>query len=233
MKDVKGCHQVDVRMTGKRFEVNMHLSLDRNLKFEEVHGIASNIEREVQRTLPHARVTIQTEPIGDNSQGLGRVVKEIAESVPGSRGVHDIHIQKIAGKLCVDLHLEVSANMTVKQAHDVSDQIENKLRSAKLNISEITIHVESASDMITRELKGNGTELKWYVEHAVKRFPEIKAIHGVRIRRVGDKKHLVLSCHFDPGITVEHAHEVSDKLENIIKGAYPDVERIDVHEEPA
>jgi divalent metal cation (Fe/Co/Zn/Cd) transporter len=234
MKDVRGCHQVSVRMTGKRLDVSAHVLVDSSLRFEEVHRIVSDIEREVRKSVQRvARITVQTEPVGHNSHELGEIVKDIAESVPGSRGVHNIHIQKIAGKLCVDLHLEVRANMTVKQAHDVSDQIDKKLRS-ELGISEITIHIEDASDLIAREeLRGDATELKWYVEHAVKRFPEIKTVHGVRIRRVGDKTHLAFSCHFDPSITVKHAHEVSDKFQSMIRSAYPDVERIDIHEEPA
>ena len=234
MKDVRGCHQVTVRMTGKRLDVSAHVFVDSNLRFEEVHRIVSKIEREVKKKLRgNARVTVQTEPIGHNSHDLVKVVKDIAESVPGSRGVHDIHIQKIAGKLCVDLHLEVRANMTVKQAHEISVRVEKGLR-AELDISEITIHIEDASDLIARErLSGDATELEWYIEHAAKLFPEIKTAHGIKIRTVNDKTHLAFSCHFEPNITVKHAHEVSEKLQSMIRSAYPDVERIDIHEEPA
>lgn len=232
-KDVRSCHQVSVRITGKRFDVDMHVSLDSNLRFEDVHKIASNVEREVKSVVPNARVTVHTEPLGYGRGELRTLVKEVAEGVPGSRGVHNIHIQKINGKLCVDLHLEVSANMTVKQAHEVSDQIEKRLRAAKLDISEITIHMESALDRISRELNRGGTELKWYIEHAAKRFPEIKTVHGIKIRKIGESLHVVIRCHFDPNISVKQAHETSSNLEKAIKSAYPNIDRIDVHEEPA
>jgi divalent metal cation (Fe/Co/Zn/Cd) transporter len=32
---------------------------------------------------------------------------------------------------------------------------------------------------------------------------------------------------------MKQAHEISIKLENVIKSAYPEVSRIDIHEEPA
>ena len=233
IKDVKNCHQVSVRMSGKRFDVDMHASLDSNLSFEDVHRITSSISKEVRSVVPNARVTVQTEPVGHDRQNTLVHLKKIAESVPGSRGVHEIHVQKINGKICVDLHVEVSANMTVKQAHEVSDQIEQKLRTANLNISDITIHIDSAVDQISRELEGKGTELKWYIEHAIKRFGEIKTIHGIKIRRIGDKTHVVLHCHFDSDINVQRAHEISNKLETLIKNAFPDVDRIDIHQEPA
>jgi divalent metal cation (Fe/Co/Zn/Cd) transporter len=232
IKDVRSCHQVSVRITGKRFDVDMHVLLDSNLRFEEVHRIASDVERGVKSVVPNARVTVHTEPLGYGREGVRTLVKEIAEGVPGSRGVHNVHIQKIGGKLCVDLHLEVSAHMTVKQAHEVSDRIERELR-ARLDISEITIHMESALDRISRELNRGGTELKWYIEHAAKRFPEIKAVHGIKIRKIGERSHVVIRCHFDPNISMKQAHEISSNLEKAIKSAYPNIDRIDVHEEPA
>ena len=233
IKDVKGSHQVSVRMTGKRFDVDMHLLLDSGLRLEDVHKIASNVERVVKKVVPNARVTVQTEPLGSDKHNLGRMIKEIAEAVPGSRGVHNIHIQRIEGRLCIDLHLEVGANSTLKQAHDISDEMERRLKAADLNISEIVIHMESASDLISNELRGGGTELKWYIEHAADYFPEIKAIDRVKIRKIGNKTHVVLRCIFDRSISMKKAHEILNKLENMIRNAFPDIDRIDVHEEPA
>ena len=233
ISDVKDCHLVTVRITGKRCDVDLHVSLDVSLRFEDVHRIASKIEREVRHILPRARVTVQTDPHGHRREDIRTLVKEIADKVPGSRGVHNVHVQRINEHLCLDFHLEVSANMTVKRANEISNEIERKLKAANPHISEITIHMESASDLISRELQGGGTEFKWFVEHAVKRFPEIKKVHGIRIRRIGDRLHLVLHCRFDPNLTMKQAHDVSTKLENAIRVAYPIVDRIDVHEEPA
>jgi len=80
---------------------------------------------------------------------------------------------------------------------------------------------------------GAETEAKLYIEDLVKRFPEIKGIHGIRIRKMGDRMHLVLRCHFDQGINIQQAHEVSSKFEKAIRDAYPNIDRIDMHEEPA
>jgi divalent metal cation (Fe/Co/Zn/Cd) transporter len=232
-KDVRGCHGLIVRVTGKRIYVEMHVLLDSNLTFEYTHRITMEIEDEVKRLIPQARVTIHTEPAGKSQENIWRLVKMTAEEVPGSRGSHNIHIQKKGGKLYVDLHLEVSANMTVKQAHDVSEQVEKKIRAANPNISDITVHMESASDRISRELAGIETELQSSIEHIAEHFPEIKRGHGIKIRKIGDSLHVVLRCHFDPKIRMKDAHNISNKLEEEIRSAYPNIARIDVHEEPA
>jgi len=233
IKDVRRYHQLSVRMTGKRFYVEMHVLLDSNLRFEDTHKIASKIEREVKNVVPNARVTIHTEPVGGGRESVWRQIKEASEEVPGSRGVHNIHVQEIDGKLYVDLHLEVSANMTVKQAHDVSEQVESKLRAANPNIAEVTVHMETASERIYRELTGVETDLESYIEHVAERFPEIKRVHGIEVRKVGDSLHVVLRCYFDPNINMKKAHEISNSLEREIRSAYPQIARIDVHEEPA
>jgi len=233
IKDVKGYHQLSVRSTGKRAYIEMHILLANNLSFEETHKIATNIESEIRSTVPNARVTIHTEPVGNGHQKIWDLIKEIAERTPGSRGVHNIHIQKIDGKLGVDLHLEVSANMTVKQAHEVSDEVERKIKEANPKITEITIHIESATDRVLREQTGVETELESYIQHLAESIPEVKSVTRIKIRRVGDVLHVVLSCVFDPNIEIKMAHKVSSRLEQEIRKAYPKITRIDVHEEPA
>ena len=232
--EVKGCRQVSVRMTGKRLDISAHVLLDSSLRFEEVHRIVSVIERAIRRKVQRfARITVETEPIGQSRTGIATLVTEIAEKVPGSRGVHNVHIQKISGKLCVDLRVEVSANITVKQANEIANEVERRLKVADPNISEVTVHMESASDLISRELEGRGSELKWYIEHAAKRFPEIKSIYGVRIRRSGNNLYALLHCRFDPDMPIKQAHDISHKLEKIVKTAYPMVDQFEVREEPA
>jgi len=232
MREVKGCHQLSVRITGKRAYVEMHVLLDSNLSFEETHRIASRIESEVRKVVHNSRVTIHTEPVGGGHENLWEQVKEIAEGMPGSRGVHNIHIQQLDGKVGVDLHLEVNGTMSLKQAHQISEDLEKKIREASPDIADITVHIESAADMVLREQAGVETELESHIQHIAEDFPEIKSVSAVQIRRVGDVLHVVLRCSFDPDINVDRAHEVTKKLEAEIRKAYPKIERIDIHEEP-
>ena len=212
--------------------IEKQVVLASELSFEHTHQIALEIEEEIKKDIPGARITIHTEPAGAGRESVWKLVKQTSEDVPGSRGVHNIHIQSIEGKLCVDLHLEVSANMTVKQAHDVAEEIEKRLRIANPEFAEITIHLESASESIHRESTGIETELEPYIEAVAKSFPQIKRVHGIRITRTREGLHVVLQCHFDPDVTMKEVHEISSKLEALLRIANPRITRIDVHEEP-
>jgi divalent metal cation (Fe/Co/Zn/Cd) transporter len=233
INQVRGIRHLDVRISGKRLDVDIHAFLDNDLMSKDMHGVALDIERVVRNEYPNARVSVDTEPLGPGQNGVWKAVKDAAEETAGSRGVHNIHIQRIDGKLYVDLHLEVSANMTVKQAHDVAEQVEGKIRITKPEISEVTVHIESASDRISRELAGVETELESYIKHVAKLFPEIQSVSGISVRKAGEGIHLTLQCRFEPELGIRKAHEISSKLEKALRTAYPRITRIDVHEEPA
>lgn len=231
-KGVKSLHDLTVRMTRKRLDVSVHVVVDREQQLEDAHKIASDIESQVKDAFSNARVTIHTETTEGEGMETWKLVNDIAQKVPGSRDVHSIHVQRIDEKLYVDLHLEVSANMTVKQAHEVADEVEARIKEANPEISDVTIHMESASDWVSRELSGADGELALHIEHLAKRFPEIKGVHGVIARRVGQDIHVVFHCDFDANTPIDKAHEVTKELEKAIRDSYPKVTRIDVHEEP-
>lgn len=230
---VKGVNQLDLRISGKRLDVNMLLLVDADLAWKDAHKIALRAERALTSQYPDARIIVNTEPIGIGVEGVWKLVRDIANGVPGSRGVHNVHIQRIGGRLYVDMHLEVSANLTVKQAHEIADQVEAKTKSANPKISEVTVHIESASERVSREMAGVETDVESFLQHVAESYAEIKDVCGIEVRRVGNTVHLVLRCRFDPNLSIEKAHEISSRLEKEIRETYPDVTRIDIHEEPA
>jgi len=233
LRDVKDCHQVTVRAIGRRFDVAMHVSLDSNLKFETVHEIASNVEREVKKILPNARVTVHTEPVGVNRHDISKLVRDVAMKAPGSRGVHNVHVQEIDGKTFLDFHLEVAADISVKEAHEIADQVERDLKKANPRIGGITVHTESASDIVSKESIQGTSDIEPYIVDTAKGFPEIKGIQGITIRRAGASLHIAIEkCYFKPDISMQQAHAICNKLEKAIRTAYPNVDRIDIHEEP-
>ena len=232
VEGVKGISQLDVRVSGKRLDINIRLLVKTNQKLENSHKIALNVEREVKKEFPASRIIVNTEPFGNGQKNVWKLVKDIAEGAPGSRGVHNIHIQRINDKLSVDMHLEVSSRLTVKQAHEVADQVENRIKLANPNIFEVTVHIESTSERVSREMSETETELEAYIVHLAEKFPEIKDVCNIEIRRVGDAVHLVLRCHFDANLSIQKAHDISSQLEKEIRTAYPKITRIDVHEEP-
>ncbi len=233
VKNVQSVRRVRVDLTGKKPVVVVGVWLDSKSNYEETHRTALTIENEVKDILPDSRVLIRSEPAGSDRDHIWKLVKEVAESVPGSRGAHNVHIHKVNGKLGIDFHLEVSANMTVKQAHKVSEQIEKNLKAADPNIVEVLIHEESVEELVDSERSGAGTEIRWYIDHVKKRFPEIKDMSKPEIRRAGDKLYVVMKCSFNPDISMKEADEIIQRFESSVKAAIPDLAMIEVQKVPA
>lgn len=229
---VKSCRWVTVDTAGRRPTVVVNVWLDPSADYVETHRVTSKVEAEVKEVLQDSQVYIRTEPAGDDKDAIWSLVKATAESVPGSRGAHNIHMRKVDKGIGVDLHLELSADMTVKEAYDVTRRVEAKLKSAAPFIKEVFIHEESVSDQLQSEASGAGTEIRWYLEHVARRYPEIRAVKAYNIRRSGDKVYVSLSCEFDSDSTLQKTDEVVSKYKAEVQRGLPEITRIDIHREP-
>jgi cation diffusion facilitator family transporter len=60
----------------------------------------------------------------------------------GKISYHDLRTRKAGNYKYIDFHLNLDENLTVKEAHEICDRIENDLKSGLKN-AEVTIHVEN------------------------------------------------------------------------------------------
>ena len=54
-------------------------------------------------------------------------IKKIALGVPKVLGVHDLRAHYVGNKLHVELHVEVSPELTLKEAHDISEKVKKRI----------------------------------------------------------------------------------------------------------
>jgi cation diffusion facilitator family transporter len=69
-------------------------------------------------------------------------IKEVAEGVRGVGGVHDLRLHKSGPVSFGEMHIEVEEALPLEKAHEISDEIEEKIRQRFRDIESITIHVE-------------------------------------------------------------------------------------------
>jgi len=208
------------------------VSLDENLGFEQTHEVGLRIEREVRKLIPHSRVILRTLPLKSKLENTWNLISKIAEQIPGTRGITNIHLQRVKGHLTADVNVEVSANMTVKQAYAISQEVERRIKASDPNISEASAHVETAADRLGREFTGTSTELKLYIAHVARRSPDIKKLYGVRVRRIGNNLYIVLRCRLAENVKLGKTAESSSELERLLRTLYPKISRIVIKKVP-
>lgn len=228
---VREC-EVLIDAMSKKPHVRVLIFLDGSLGYERAHSVSSMVDHRVRTVVPNARVWIRSEPYalgGGKGQVVWELVRKVADHEPGSRGAHNIHVEDAGENLGVDFHFVVSAGLTPRQGREVASRVEKKLKESDPRISEVVVHVETTADSVRSEWWGHGSELRWYVEHVVERFPEVRMAGPPLIRRVGEGQLSVkLRVYPAPGSAKERVEQATPRLRAAIKEGFEGISAVEV-----
>jgi len=71
-----------------------------------------------------------------------REILDLAKGVEGVYNPHDLKTRKIGSNMAIDLHIQVPYDMNVKDAHDITVNLEKKLRAEFGEDTFISVHME-------------------------------------------------------------------------------------------
>jgi cation diffusion facilitator family transporter len=69
-------------------------------------------------------------------------VRRAAESVPGVCSCHGIRTRGSPGEMYIDLHIGVDPTLTVDQAHELSMNVEERIKSSVDGVADVVVHME-------------------------------------------------------------------------------------------
>lgn len=69
-------------------------------------------------------------------------ILSVIGEVPGINNPHDLRTRRVGNSYAIEAHVRVDRNMTVWDAHELTRQIEVKLRERFGESTHISIHVE-------------------------------------------------------------------------------------------
>ncbi|MGQ9626961.1 MAG: cation-efflux pump [Anaerolineae bacterium] len=145
---VHDLHIYDVR---GRFHLELHVEVDESLSLGEAHRLVSQFEKEVMSNLKNiAQVNSHIEPIskeGHRQPAIGLDEREIRQEVERiSRQLcaegHQVDIRVVDGELEISLHCVVEPDMPLKEAHELTRHLEDRLRECFPDLRRALIHVE-------------------------------------------------------------------------------------------
>lgn len=80
---------------------------------------------------------------------LGNEVKSriitITRSINGVKNPHSLKTRKIGNAIAIDLHVDINPNLRLKDAHDIADKIEERLKGEFGDDTMVYIHMEPES----------------------------------------------------------------------------------------
>jgi cation diffusion facilitator family transporter len=103
-------------------------------------GIAILIGRAAWRVFKESIDTLS-----DKARLEIEAVKELAMTTKGVRDCHAIRTRGRKNEIYLDLHLLVDPRVSIKEAHEISHQVEGRVKAAFHGVVDVVIHVEPYS----------------------------------------------------------------------------------------
>jgi cation diffusion facilitator family transporter len=75
---------------------------------------------------------------------LMKQIRAVASTVAGVRGVEKCFARKTGLRYHVDLHLEVDPEMSVRQSHEIANNVRFRIREQLDWVADVLVHVEPA-----------------------------------------------------------------------------------------
>nr|WP_298410005.1 cation diffusion facilitator family transporter [uncultured Halomonas sp.] len=75
-----------------------------------------------------------------------RLMRTLAQQVPGVRSVHQLRTRTVAGQVLLDFHLVVAPRLTVSEAHEIGNQVSRELRQAHPQLNDVIFHIDPIDD---------------------------------------------------------------------------------------
>ncbi len=226
---VIGVEAILMRRSGDTIFADVTISLRGDTSFDRAHEISSMVENNIKNKMSNAVITIHFEPDWKNVP-LDAKINDIAKSVDGVKGVHNIISHKTKGKTYSNLHVMVDREINLYSAHKISEVIEQKIQENIPEIEHVTIHLEPFLTVpINLNIEDKITEEK--IRGILKKYTAIKKIGRIVSLNFENILKIDIDCSFDKESSIEKVHDLTSEIEHVIRTQIKNAV-ITIHPEP-
>jgi divalent metal cation (Fe/Co/Zn/Cd) transporter len=226
---VMNTESIQMRRSGHEIFADVIISLSGAASFDEAHRISSNVEKNIMNSISNAKVTVHFEPTWKDIP-VDSKVSSIASSVKGVEGVHNVNSSTSEEGIFISLHVLVNKNMSLEEAHKVSDDVEKQVRSAVSNINHITVHLEPYV-AIPKTPPIEDLTIEEQITKTIKEYPSVKKIGRVITLQLQDVFKIDIDCSFEGNLSIERVHDITTEIEHKIRTQIKNA-IVTIHPEP-
>jgi cation diffusion facilitator family transporter len=146
-------HNISVHEDRGEICVDLHLEVDERLLLGEAHDLADRVERQLMKEIPRIRrVNTHIESRGTGvdkgedvtgaEPGMAEAVRTIADGIAGAGCCHDVVVRRQGESYAVSLHCGFERNMPIAEAHAISTDIEEAVKSGVPGVAKVLVHTE-------------------------------------------------------------------------------------------
>ncbi|HLI04120.1 MAG TPA: cation diffusion facilitator family transporter [Terracidiphilus sp.] len=232
VEGVLAVEQARVRRAGADYFADLTLALPRRSTFEHTGNLVQDATDAVRRALPGADVVIRTIPRDSHAESVFDRIRVVAAR--HNVAVHELSVQSHQGRLRVEQHVELDENLSLLEAHDFVTALEAEILRAAPEIDSILTHIESEPATIEQPeaIVESDRRIEQCLRTAAAEFPEICDVHQISVSHAGEHIYLACHCTLPDDLNLKRVHAIITALEDRLKMACPEVQRVTIHPEP-
>jgi cation diffusion facilitator family transporter len=215
-KGVSKYKNLRIRKAGQKIFAEATVQISNRMSLEEAHDLVSRIEENLKERLGNAEVTIHVEPT-EEEVSTRRLVEKLATEVKGVRDAHEIDTVYTGGRLYITLHAQVDPKLSVKEAHEIAEEIERSINEQIKDVEHVTVHVEPSSFKLRKGASAYEGEINQIIRKTVEKYEPAVKIRKVVTYVADRKRYINIDCCFTKQISIEEAHEIVSKIESNVK----------------
>jgi cation diffusion facilitator family transporter len=233
---VPGIHRVQqVRSRGPGDEIHVDLDVEVAGPTTAAHG--ESIAREIRTRLRDrfeglTDIQVHFAPARQSAVDYALIARAEADALGLS--VHEVTATHNQHGLTLEMHIEVSPEQSVEEAHRIVTQFEERLRSAIPSVGRIVTHIEPAHppDDVGQD-DGRAHVLAHQALSIARKLYPANHWHDLDIRAESDGGYAIsMHCLVPGDMPLHDAHQLAETVETRVRAAMPAVHRVTIHTEP-
>jgi cation diffusion facilitator family transporter len=219
-----------MRQAGGRQFADVVITVPPGAAVSQGHAAADRVEAAVHDALPGSDVVVHVEPTRDE-QAIRDRAHSAALGVPRVREVHNVSVLHVGRGTEVSLHLKLPGELTLEEAHEVANEVEQAIRAAAPEVDSVQTHLEPLAEAGEGRRVADDSAERELVLRIVR---EITGHEARELRFLNTDDGLVahLTLGLEGGSRLSDAHARASEIEERIRRARPEIADVVVHTEP-
>ncbi len=233
VNDVVGVNKIRVRPLGPNVFIEMSVQISRKLSIASANEIVKNIEREIEKELPGADVSIRTESVQMDNETIIETVQALAAK--NNFGVHDVIVDTLDDKQYISYDLELPDTLNIKEAHEIATAIEKEIMEELGDNVQLNSHIEPLKNeaiLSSNVTKEDMEKVMAAIKETDDEVEEISSLHSVLVRKINERFFVSLHCLAPAGLSLETVHNMTSRFEYLMKEKMKEIKRVVIHVEP-
>jgi cation diffusion facilitator family transporter len=219
-----------MRQAGGRQFADVVITVPPGAAVGQGHAAADRVEAAVHDALPGSDVVVHVEPARDE-QAIRDRAHSAALGVPRVREVHNVSVLHVGRGTEVSLHLKLPGELTLEEAHQVANEVEQAIRAAAPEVDSVQTHLEPLAEAGEGRRLADDSAERDVVMRIVREITGHEA-RELRFLRTDDGLVAHLTLGLEGASRLSDAHARASEIEERIRRVRPEISDVVVHTEP-